>query len=128
MKLNHLNLTVDDVQAARAFLEKHFGLRPYGEGQKNFDVLFDDDDLVLTLIGVRRSKQLSYPKTFHIGFIQRPRPTSTSSTAASARTAMTSSRRAGSTERGPSTSRRPAASPSKCSADDLRTLCTEAPR
>ena len=70
MKLNHLNLTVDDVQAAEAFLEKHFGLRPYGGGQKNFDVLFDDDDLVLTLIGVGRSKQVSYPKTFHIGFIQ----------------------------------------------------------
>jgi catechol 2,3-dioxygenase-like lactoylglutathione lyase family enzyme len=25
MKLNHVNLTVNDVQAARAFLEKHFG-------------------------------------------------------------------------------------------------------
>jgi hypothetical protein len=52
MKLNHLNLTVDDVPAAPRFLEKHFGRRPYGEGQRNFDVLFDDDDLVLT-IGVR---------------------------------------------------------------------------
>jgi lactoylglutathione lyase len=70
MKLNHLNLTVDDVPAARAFLEKHFGLRPFGEGKKNFDVLFDDDDLVLTLIGAGRSKQVSYPETFHVGFIQ----------------------------------------------------------
>ena len=71
-----MNLTVDDVAAARAFLEKHFGMRPHGEGQKNFDVLFDDDSVVLliaaweTLIGVGRSKQVSYPKTFHIGFIQ----------------------------------------------------------
>lgn len=57
--------------AARRFLEQHFGLRPYGEGHKNFDVLFDDDDdLVLTLIGVGRSKTVSYPKTFHIGFMQ----------------------------------------------------------
>jgi catechol 2,3-dioxygenase-like lactoylglutathione lyase family enzyme len=70
MKLNHVNLTVDDVPGARRFLERHFGLRPYGEGQKNFDVLFDDDDLVLTLIGVGRSNTVSYPKTFHIGFIQ----------------------------------------------------------
>jgi lactoylglutathione lyase len=70
MKLNHVNLTVDDVPGARRFLEKHFGLRPYGEGKKNFDVLFDDDDLVLTLIGVGRSNEVSYPKTFHIGFIQ----------------------------------------------------------
>ena len=70
MKLNHVNLTVDDVPETRALLEKHFGMRPYGEGQKNFDVLFDDDDLVLTLIGVGRRNEVSYPKTFHIGFIQ----------------------------------------------------------
>lgn len=70
MKLNHINLTVDDVPAARQFLEKHFGLRPMDEGMKNFDVLFDDDDLVLTLIGAGRSNAVSYPKTFHIGFIQ----------------------------------------------------------
>jgi catechol 2,3-dioxygenase-like lactoylglutathione lyase family enzyme len=34
MKLNHLNLTVDDVQAARAFLEKHFGLRPTAKARR----------------------------------------------------------------------------------------------
>jgi len=70
LKLNHVNLTVDDVPAARAFLEKHFGLRPYGEGQRNFDVLFDDDDLVLTLIGSGRGREVSWPNTFHVGFIQ----------------------------------------------------------
>lgn len=56
--------------AARSFLEKHFGLRPYGEGKKNFDVLFDDDDLLLTLIGVGRNNTVRYPETFHIGFMQ----------------------------------------------------------
>ncbi len=70
MKLNHVNLTVDDVLAARQFLERHFGLRPSGEGHKNFAMLFDDDGLVLTLMGVGASKTVSYPKTFHIGFIQ----------------------------------------------------------
>ena len=70
MKLNHVNLTVDDVPGARQLLEKHFGMRPYGPGKKNFDVLFDDDGLVLTLIGVGRSRTVSYPETFHIGFIQ----------------------------------------------------------
>ncbi len=70
MKLNHLHLTVDDVPATRSFLERHFGLRPSGEGHKNFDMLLDDDGLVLTLIGVGRSNEVSYPKTFHIGFIQ----------------------------------------------------------
>jgi catechol 2,3-dioxygenase-like lactoylglutathione lyase family enzyme len=38
VKLNHVNLTVDDVSAARAFLEKHFGMRPYGEGPTEADV------------------------------------------------------------------------------------------
>jgi lactoylglutathione lyase len=70
VKLNHVNLTVSDVPATRDFLERYFGMRPYGEGMKNFDVLFDDDDLVLTLIGVGKSKQVTYPRTFHIGFIQ----------------------------------------------------------
>jgi lactoylglutathione lyase len=69
MKLNHLHLTVDDVPAARAFLALHFGLRPQGEGHKNFDMLLDDDGLVLTLMGVGRDNTVSYPKTFHVGFI-----------------------------------------------------------
>jgi lactoylglutathione lyase len=70
MKLNHLHLTVDDVPAAREFLERYFGLRPAGEGHRNFDMLTDDDGFVLTLMGVGRANTVSYPKTFLIGFIQ----------------------------------------------------------
>jgi catechol 2,3-dioxygenase-like lactoylglutathione lyase family enzyme len=70
VKLNHLHLTVDDVPAARRFLERHFGLQPAGEGHRNFDMLTDDDGLVVTLMGVGRSNTVTYPKTFHIGFIQ----------------------------------------------------------
>ncbi|MBA3301384.1 MAG: VOC family protein [Thermoleophilaceae bacterium] len=70
MKLNHVNLAVEDVPAARRFLVRHFGMRPAGEGHKNFDMLLDDGDLVLTLMGVGRSNAVDYPKTFHIGFIQ----------------------------------------------------------
>jgi lactoylglutathione lyase len=70
MKLNHLHLTVDDVPATRSFLERYFGLRPSDEGHKNFAMLLDDDGLVLTLIGAGKSNTVSYPKTFHIGFIQ----------------------------------------------------------
>jgi hypothetical protein len=33
-------------------------------------VVFDDDDLVLTLMKVGRTKEINYPRTFHIGFIQ----------------------------------------------------------
>jgi lactoylglutathione lyase len=70
MKLNHVNLAVDDVPEARRFLEGHFGLRPVGEGHKNFQILLDDDGFVLTLMGVGRDNTVSYPKTFHVGFIQ----------------------------------------------------------
>jgi catechol 2,3-dioxygenase-like lactoylglutathione lyase family enzyme len=35
MKLNHLNLAVDDVATARQFLQRHFGLRMVGK-----DLLF----------------------------------------------------------------------------------------
>jgi catechol 2,3-dioxygenase-like lactoylglutathione lyase family enzyme len=67
MKLNHVNLTVTDVPAAASFLEKYFGLRNSGSGNKAFNVLFDDDGLVLTLM---KAGEVAYPKTFHIGFGQ----------------------------------------------------------
>lgn len=66
MKLNHVNLTVTDVPAAAKFLGTYFGLRNQG-GNKGFTVLFDDDNLVLTLM---KAGQVSYPGTFHIGFVQ----------------------------------------------------------
>lgn len=67
MKLNHVNLTVTDVQAAAEFLEKYFDLRNHG-GNKGFTVLFDDDGLVLTLM--KGKGEIKYPETFHIGFAQ----------------------------------------------------------
>lgn len=67
MKLNHVNLTVTNVPAAAAFLEKYFGLQNMG-GNKGFTVLFDDDSLVLTLMKSKGETQ--YPETFHIGFGQ----------------------------------------------------------
>jgi lactoylglutathione lyase len=70
MKLNHIHLTVDDVPATGQFLQRIFGLRPVGEAHKNFEMLLDDDGLVLTLMGVGRNNTVSYPKTFHTGFIQ----------------------------------------------------------
>jgi lactoylglutathione lyase len=70
MKLNHMNLVVDDVPAARAFLERFFGLRAVGDGHKNFVILLDEDGFALTLMGVGRDNAVGYPKTFHIGFIQ----------------------------------------------------------
>jgi catechol 2,3-dioxygenase-like lactoylglutathione lyase family enzyme len=67
MKINHLNLTVKDVQGAREFLEKYFGMTCVGARGDGFAAMFDDDGFVLTLM---KGKEVHYPKTFHIGFPQ----------------------------------------------------------
>ena len=54
MKLNHVNLTVFDALETRLFLEKYFGLRAQEGGNRGFQVLYDDDNLVLTLIRAGR--------------------------------------------------------------------------
>jgi lactoylglutathione lyase len=66
MKLNHVNLTVTDVSATANFLETYFRLRKQG-GNQGLMLLFDDDNLILTLM---KAGQVSYPSTFHIGFVQ----------------------------------------------------------
>ena len=67
MKLNHLNLTVTDVRAASAFLEKYFGLRSTG-GNAGMAFLSDDDGFVLTLMKAGKKTDVTYPGNFHIGF------------------------------------------------------------
>ena len=67
MKLNHLNLTVDDVPAAQGVFEKYFGLTTVFNREDNFAAMFDDNGSVLTLM---KGKQVSYPGTFHVGFMQ----------------------------------------------------------
>lgn len=72
MKLNHLNLTVTDVPAAKQFLETYFGLHtPEGDREnKNFVILYDDAGLVLGLMKAAHNVEVHYPGNFHIGFIQ----------------------------------------------------------
>ena len=68
MKLNHLNLTVTDVAETRKLFETYFGFTGFKEvGNEKFALLFGEDGFVLNLM---RGAQVSYPKTFHIGFIQ----------------------------------------------------------
>ena len=72
MKLDHINLTVTDVQAAKNVLETYFGMKDLSgdSGRKNFVALMDSDGLVLTLMTAGRTKEVKYPETFHIGFNQ----------------------------------------------------------
>jgi lactoylglutathione lyase len=67
VKLNHLNLAVTDVLAARDFLEKYFGLRSSG-GNAGMSFLSDDDGFVLTLMKAGKATDLAYPGNFHVGF------------------------------------------------------------
>ncbi len=66
MRLNHINLTVTDVPAAKAFLIEYFGLVDQG-GNAGMGLLFDDDGMVITLMKAGRAGA-TYPSTFHIGF------------------------------------------------------------
>ncbi len=72
MRLNHLNLTVTDVGAARSFLEAYFGLVAHaGIGDdERFCLLRDDDDMAITLMRGAPGADVAYPGTFHIGFVQ----------------------------------------------------------
>ncbi|MDG3007624.1 VOC family protein [Paludisphaera mucosa] len=71
MILNHLNLAVSDVRAARDFLVTYFGLDPKGmPGNDRIAFLRDDAGMVLTLTNVDGAQDVTYPGAFHVGFIQ----------------------------------------------------------
>jgi len=72
MKLNHLNLSVTDPVATQEFLIKYFGLKPRGKSNYNMAFLSDDNGMVLSLMNPKMGKesQVSYPATFHVGFMQ----------------------------------------------------------
>lgn len=71
MKLNHVALTVTDVQAASEFLQRYFSLKPLGKANPTMMHLKDDDGLILSLFraGLHSSK-ISEPASTHIGFMQ----------------------------------------------------------
>jgi len=68
MILNHINLTVTDVRAAMAFLERYCGMQPTG-GNAGMGFMTDDGGrFVLSLMKAGKSVSVEYPGTFHIGF------------------------------------------------------------
>jgi catechol 2,3-dioxygenase-like lactoylglutathione lyase family enzyme len=69
--LNHLNLAVSDVQKARDFLIRYFGLDPRGlPGNDKIAILRDESGMVLTLTNFEGAAEVQYPGAFHVGFIQ----------------------------------------------------------
>lgn len=55
MKLNHVDLQVSDVQAAREFFERHFGLRCTYQRGNQIALLRDDAGLELGVSNLRGS-------------------------------------------------------------------------
>ena len=70
MKLNHVNLPVADISATREFFERQFGLHCIAEPADSIVVLTDNAGLVLTISNFGHAERVSYPKGFHIGFMQ----------------------------------------------------------
>ena len=69
MHMNHINLSVPDIQETRAFLEKYFGLRFMGAPTANkIVVALDESDSIIALSNFSNSDSYSYPPAFHIGF------------------------------------------------------------
>ncbi len=74
MTLNHVNLTVPDVNETRSFFEEYFGFRCIAErGREALAVLVDESGFTLTLNNFNKAKEVEYPGAFHVGFMQNTR-------------------------------------------------------
>jgi catechol 2,3-dioxygenase-like lactoylglutathione lyase family enzyme len=72
LKLNHINLSVPDVQQAQQFFETYFDFVPNGtQPNDTLAILSGADDFTLVLMNERMNQKgnHSYPDAFHIGFV-----------------------------------------------------------
>ncbi|MGE0161259.1 MAG: VOC family protein [Gemmatimonadales bacterium] len=69
MHVNHLDLQVSDVGAARRFFETHFGLRLVHQREGQLAMLEDDAGFSLGVSNLFGSPPPVYPPDFHLGFI-----------------------------------------------------------
>jgi catechol 2,3-dioxygenase-like lactoylglutathione lyase family enzyme len=69
VKLNHLDLQVSDVDAARAFFEQFFGLRCRYQRQKQIAIFESDTGFEFAVSNLFNSPPPAYPPDFHLGFV-----------------------------------------------------------
>jgi catechol 2,3-dioxygenase-like lactoylglutathione lyase family enzyme len=68
MKLNHLDLQVQDVSRTAAFFERYFGLCVrFDSGSSGLLILTDESGFVLVLQRAKSDER--YPEGFHLGFL-----------------------------------------------------------
>jgi catechol 2,3-dioxygenase-like lactoylglutathione lyase family enzyme len=73
MKLNHINLPVKDVTAAREFFETYFGFRSDDiKLNDTLSILRGEDGFTLVVMSEKLNQNGNhiYPDAFHIGFFQ----------------------------------------------------------
>ena len=66
MKLNHINLTVTDVQAMVGIFETYFGLSRTKMDNERMAFMRDENDMFISMF----KGDAAYPNQFHIGFTQ----------------------------------------------------------
>ncbi|HKX19218.1 MAG TPA: VOC family protein [bacterium] len=69
MNLNHVDLQVSDIDDAREFFEKHFGLRCVYLRAGQIALLHDEAGLELGVSNLRSSPPPVYPQDLHVGFV-----------------------------------------------------------
>ncbi len=67
MKLNHINLTVEDVLVTSTFLETYFGLQALKKANPHMALLSDENGMIVNIF---KGDAVSYPASFHVGFVQ----------------------------------------------------------
>lgn len=70
MKLNHINLVVNNVGDAIHFFETYFKFKCIEvKGENIIAILKNEEDFTLVVM-IGKDDELIYPKAFHIGFMQ----------------------------------------------------------
>ncbi|HYG14296.1 MAG TPA: VOC family protein [Bacteroidia bacterium] len=69
MTINHLNLTVTDAQGTSRLLETYFGLTSIEGTTDDATFLALRDDKGFTLTVMESKPPVTYPATFHLGFL-----------------------------------------------------------
>ena len=69
MRLNHIDLQVSDVDAAREFFERFFALRCRYQRQNQIAIFENDSDLEFAVSNLFHSPPPSYPPDLHLGFV-----------------------------------------------------------
>jgi catechol 2,3-dioxygenase-like lactoylglutathione lyase family enzyme len=69
MRLNHIDLQVSDVDAAREFFEQFFGLRCRYQRRKQIAIFENDAGFEFAVSNLFASPPPVYPPDFHLGFV-----------------------------------------------------------